>query len=165
MTGSTLRRAGAQRARRCALDADDIRALLPHRFPFLLLDRVTELEPPRRATGLKSVAVSEPWFAGHFPERMLFPGVLMVECLAQLAGVLIAASSVPENGVAGLGTGSQAALAEIKQIRFHKIVVPGDQLMLQVELAGHTSRAFEFLGTAHVGTTQVTRGHFVLAVQ
>ncbi|HEX6470706.1 MAG TPA: 3-hydroxyacyl-ACP dehydratase FabZ family protein [Streptosporangiaceae bacterium] len=73
------------------LDADEIGRLLPHRHPLLLLDRVLELDPPRRAVGIKNVAIAEPWFAGHFPGRALLPGVLLTECLAQLAGVLVAA--------------------------------------------------------------------------
>jgi 3-hydroxyacyl-[acyl-carrier-protein] dehydratase len=76
---------------RAPLGADEIMRMIPHRPPFVLLDRVIELDPPSRAVGLKAVTIAEPWFAGHFPGLAILPGVLVIECLAQLAGVLIAA--------------------------------------------------------------------------
>jgi 3-hydroxyacyl-[acyl-carrier-protein] dehydratase len=106
------------------LEAADIMRLLPHRYPFLLVDRVVELEPGRRAVGIKQVSANEPHFTGHFPERPIMPGVLMVEALAQTAG--IAVMTLDEyRGKLGLFAG-------IDDCRFKRLVVPGDTLRLEV---------------------------------
>src|ERR1700735_1876359 len=104
------------RVRRGALDAGQIMRMIPHRPPFLLLDRVLELDPPAHAVGLKNVTIAEPWFAGHFPQVAILPGVLVTECLAQLAGVLIAAGEAATPG--GASADGIGVLAEIKQFRF-----------------------------------------------
>ena len=106
------------------LEAADIMTLLPHRYPFLLVDRVVELEPGKRAVGIKQVTANEPHFTGHFPQRPIMPGVLMVEALAQTAG--IAVMSLDEyRGKLGLFAG-------IDGCRFKRLVVPGDTLRLEV---------------------------------
>ena len=106
------------------LEAADIMRILPHRYPFLLVDRVVELEPGTRAVGLKQVTANEPHFTGHFPERPIMPGVLMVEALAQTAG--IAVMTLDEyRGKLGLFAG-------IDECRFKRMVVPGDTLRLEV---------------------------------
>ena len=146
------------------LDADAIRRLLPHRAPFLLLDRVLELDPPARAVGLKNVTVAEPWFAGHFPEHMVFPGVLLGECLAQLAGVVMMAEAAnAAEAAAGTTMPSVGLLAEIKSMRFRKPVYPGDQVNLAVELLHHTSRVFEYRGIAKVAGIVAAQGKLVIA--
>ena len=105
------------------LEAADIMRILPHRYPFLLVDRVIELEPGRRAVGIKQVTANEPQFTGHFPGRPIMPGVLMVEALAQAAG--IAVLSLDEyRGKLGLFAG-------IDDCRFKRMVVPGDTLRLE----------------------------------
>jgi 3-hydroxyacyl-[acyl-carrier-protein] dehydratase len=98
--------------------------ILPHRYPFLLVDRIVELEPGRRVVGIKAVTANEPQFTGHFPERPIMPGVLMVEALAQTAGVAI--MTVPEY------RGKLALFAGIDDCRFRRMVVPGDTLRLEV---------------------------------
>jgi 3-hydroxyacyl-[acyl-carrier-protein] dehydratase len=106
------------------LEAADIMRILPHRYPFLLVDRVVELEPGKRAVALKQVTANEPHFTGHFPERPIMPGVLMVEALAQTAG--IAVMTLDEyRGKLGLFAG-------IDDCRFKRMVVPGDTLRLEV---------------------------------
>lgn len=106
------------------LEASEIMRILPHRYPFLLVDRITELEPGRRAVGLKAVTANEPQFTGHFPGRPIMPGVLMVEALAQTAG--IAVLTLDEyRGKLGLFAG-------IDECRFRRLVVPGDTLRLEV---------------------------------
>ena len=106
------------------LEAADIMRILPHRYPFLLVDRVVELEPGKRAVGVKQVTANEPHFTGHFPERPIMPGVLMVEALAQTAG--IAVYTLDEyRGKLGLFAG-------IDDCRFKRMVVPGDTLRLDV---------------------------------
>jgi 3-hydroxyacyl-[acyl-carrier-protein] dehydratase len=106
------------------LEAADIMRILPHRYPFLLVDRVVELEPGTRAVAIKAVTANEPQFTGHFPGRPIMPGVLMVEALAQTAG--IAVLTLDEyRGKIGLFAG-------IDECRFRRMVVPGDTLRLEV---------------------------------
>lgn len=105
------------------LEANDIMRLLPHRYPFLLVDRVVELEPGKRIVAIKAVTANEPQFTGHFPDRPIMPGVLMVEALAQAAG--IAVITLPEyRGKLGLFAG-------IDECRFKRMVLPGDTLRLE----------------------------------
>jgi len=104
----------------------DIRKILPHRYPFLLVDRIIELEEGKRAVGIKNVTANEPFFQGHFPDNPIMPGVLIVEALAQVAG--IAVMNVEEfKGKLGLFAG-------IDKCRFKKVVRPGDQLILEVSI-------------------------------
>jgi 3-hydroxyacyl-[acyl-carrier-protein] dehydratase len=106
------------------LEAADIMRVLPHRYPFLLVDRVVELEPGKRVVAIKNITANEPQFTGHFPERPIMPGVLMVEALAQAGGVAVL--SLPEN------RGKLALFAAIDECRFRRTVVPGDTLRLEV---------------------------------
>ncbi len=106
------------------LEAADIMELLPHRYPFLLVDRVVELEPGKRAVAIKQVTANEPHFTGHFPQRPIMPGVLMVEALAQTAGIAVM-SLDDYRGKLGLFAG-------IDGCRFKRLVVPGDTLRLEV---------------------------------
>ncbi len=105
-------------------EAADIMRVLPHRYPFLLVDRVVELEPGKRVVAIKNVTANEPQFTGHFPERPIMPGVLMVEALAQAGGVAVL--SLPEN------RGKLALFAAIDECRFRRTVVPGDTLRLEI---------------------------------
>ena len=106
------------------LEAADIMRIIPHRYPFLLVDRVIELEPGRRAVGIKAVTANEPQFTGHFPERPIMPGVLMVEALAQTAAVAVMTLDA-YRGKLGLFAG-------IDDCRFRRMVLPGDTLRLEV---------------------------------
>jgi 3-hydroxyacyl-[acyl-carrier-protein] dehydratase len=106
------------------LEAADIMRILPHRYPFLLVDRVVELDPGRRAVGIKQVTANEPQFTGHFPERPIMPGVLMVEALAQTAGIAVLTLEA-YRGKLGLFAG-------IDECRFKRMVVPGDTMRLEV---------------------------------
>ena len=108
------------------LEASDIVRILPHRYPFLLVDRIIELEPGKRAVGLKAVTANEPQFTGHFPGRPIMPGVLMVEALAQTAGVAVLTLDA-YRGKLGLFAG-------IDDCRFRRMVVPGDTLRLEVDV-------------------------------
>ncbi|GEM_PF-621450 len=108
------------------LDIEDIRALLPHRYPFLLVDRVLELRPGESAVGLKNVTINEPFFTGHFPGQAVMPGVLICEAMAQLAGLMIL--SMPEH------TGKFAYIAKMDNVRFRIPVVPGDALIIEANL-------------------------------
>jgi 3-hydroxyacyl-[acyl-carrier-protein] dehydratase len=125
------------------LEAADIMRLLPHRYPFLLVDRVVELEPGKRAVGIKQVTANEPHFTGHFPERPIMPGVLMVEALAQTAG--IAVMTLEEyRGKLGLFAG-------IDDCRFKRLVLPGDTLRLEVIVEKLRGMFGKVRGVASVG--------------
>src|ERR1700693_5157998 len=108
-------------------DIIQIMELLPHRFPFLLVDRITELEPNKRIVGLKNVTINEPFFQGHFPGMPVMPGVLIIECMAQVAGVLIYRELAEPRKKLIYFTGIESA-------RFRRPVVPGDQLRVELEL-------------------------------
>lgn len=125
------------------LDSAQIMAILPHRYPFLLVDRVTELEEGKRAVGVKSVTINEPFFQGHFPGRPVMPGVLIVEAMAQVGAVAIL--SLPAY------RGKVALFAGLDAVRFRRQVVPGDQLRLEVTLERLKSAAGKGRGKAFVG--------------
>ena len=115
------------------LDINKILRILPHRAPFLLIDRVVELEGMKRAVGVKNVTINEPFFQGHWPSAPIMPGVLIVEAMAQLAGVLLLRKF--EN------TGKLAVLLSIDKVKLRRSVVPGDQLRIEVEALKVRSRS------------------------
>ncbi|MFM8454044.1 MAG: 3-hydroxyacyl-ACP dehydratase FabZ [Gammaproteobacteria bacterium] len=123
---------------------EEIMAYLPHRYPFLLVDRVLELEPGKSIVALKNVTVNESFFTGHFPQKAVMPGVLMIEALAQAAAILAYKSTdwKPSESLFYLGS--------IESARFKKVVLPGDQLILKVEVLKQRSKVWKFLGTALV---------------
>jgi 3-hydroxyacyl-[acyl-carrier-protein] dehydratase len=106
-----------------------ITAMLPHRFPFLLIDRVVAVEPSKTLRAIKNVSINEPFFQGHFPGHAVMPGVLIIEALAQASGVLTQISAVSHPGRAPL-----YYLVKVDNARFSKTVIPGDQLVLDVAL-------------------------------
>jgi UDP-3-O-[3-hydroxymyristoyl] N-acetylglucosamine deacetylase/3-hydroxyacyl-[acyl-carrier-protein] dehydratase len=116
-----------------AMDARAIGRLMPHRYPMLLVDRVLALEPGRRAVGVKNVSINEPFFPGHYPGTPIMPGVLIVEALAQMGGLLL--SQTLEH------TGKVAVLLSLDKVKLRKAVTPGDQLVLEVEAMRATSRS------------------------
>ncbi len=123
------------------LDIQAIKEILPHRYPFLLVDRILELEP-ERVVGIKNVTADEPFFAGHFPDFPVMPGVLIVEAMAQVAGVLV---------LKALGTKQRAVyLASIDQAKFRRPVVPGDQLRIEMKVGKRKATVAKMYGTATV---------------
>lgn len=111
------------------LDIDRIMSMLPHRYPFLMVDRVTAFEPHRHLTAIKNVTINEPFFQGHFPGHPVMPGVLIIEALAQASGVL---TQLSNNGPSV--ERPVYYLVKVDKARFSRIVVPGDQLVLHIDL-------------------------------
>ena len=125
-------------------DIRDIMAYLPHRYPFILVDRVVEIELDKRIVCLKNVTINEPFFQGHFPGTPVMPGVLIVEALAQAGGVLVYASQSEENRQ------SLMYFMGIDKARFRKLVIPGDQLVLDVEWTKRRGSVSKMFGRATV---------------
>ncbi len=128
-----------------SMDIQDILAHLPHRFPFLLIDRVIQLDPGKSITAIKNVTINEPFFPGHFPQRPVMPGVLMLESLAQAACVL-----AYKSGDAEPGTNDLYLFAAIDNARFKRLVEPGDQLELHVEFIRAKQSVIKVHGEARV---------------
>ena len=136
------------------LDINRIKELIPHRYPFLLIDGIQTLTPNVTATGIKNVSVNEPFFEGHFPDRPVMPGVLIIESMAQTAGCLV---------VASLGKESEGKLVyfmTIENARFRKPVVPGDRLVINVEKLRSRGSVYKFSGKAFVGEVLAAEATF-----
>jgi beta-hydroxyacyl-ACP dehydratase FabZ len=125
-----------------ALDIQAIRDILPHRYPMLLVDRIEELEP-ERIVGIKNVTVNEPFFVGHFPDFPVMPGVMIVEAMAQVAGVLVL-SSIPDRAT------KLVLLASVDEAKFRRPVRPGDQLRIEMNLLKRKASIAKMSGTASV---------------
>ena len=140
------------------IEIKEIMAILPHAYPFLLVDRIVEIEPGKRAVGIKNVTYNEPFFPGHFPGRPIMPGVLIVEAMAQTAGVL-AFYSLPEQerkkSVFFLG---------MDNVRFRKPVIPGDQLRMELEITRHRQSIWGFKGKALVDGNVVAEGDLLAMI-
>ena len=134
-----------------------IESILPHRAPFLLIDEVIELEPGRRVTARRRVRADDWWFAGHFPERPVMPGVLIVEAMAQTGAVAVLVEE--EN------RGKLAFFAGIDDCRFKRVVEPGDELTLRCEIDTVRGPIGRGKATAHVGDELAARGTLMFAVE
>ena len=149
------RRAEADRASGPVLDVRGIVSRLPHRFPFLLVDRVLSFDDGKTLTAIKNVTVNEPFFTGHFPERPVMPGVLICEALVQAGGLLASCSTdgVPDDrGV---------VLAGIERARFRRPVEPGDQLVLEIQLLKKHRPLWKMRGRARVDGQVVAEAEFL----
>jgi 3-hydroxyacyl-[acyl-carrier-protein] dehydratase len=135
------------------LDVEQIKLLLPHRPPMLLVEKLTNIVPGESATGYKAVSISEPFFMGHFPERALMPGVLIVEAMAQTAGALVVYS------LKGKASSSVYFLT-IEEARFRKPVVPGDVLRMPVKKLRQRGPVWKFEGQAFVGDDLCAEAQF-----
>jgi UDP-3-O-[3-hydroxymyristoyl] N-acetylglucosamine deacetylase/3-hydroxyacyl-[acyl-carrier-protein] dehydratase len=138
------------------LDVNEIKRILPHRYPFLMLDRVIELEKDKRAVGIKNVTVNEQFFQGHFPQQPIMPGMLQVEALAQLAGVLLFNDQKD--------SGTLAYFRTVEKVKFRKPVVPGDQLRLEVLVIRKKGKLAKFSGQALVNGEITTEAEFTIAL-
>ncbi|HQY32052.1 MAG TPA: 3-hydroxyacyl-ACP dehydratase FabZ [Thermomicrobiales bacterium] len=138
------------------LDAVAIMKIIPHRYPFLLVDRIEELEAGQRAVGIKNVSMGEPFFQGHFPDYPVMPGVLMVEALAQVGAVAMLV--MPEY------QGKIAFFAGLDNVRFKRQVKPGDTLRLEVTLGGIRRNIGSGTGIATVNGEIAVKGDFMFAI-
>jgi len=142
------------------MDIHQILKRLPHRYPFVLVDRVVELDPGRRLLALKNVSINEPYFAGHFPGRPVMPGVLMLEALAQ-AGALLSFDT------AGIVVDERTLFyfAGIDNVRFKRVVEPGDQLLLDVTLLRQRQGLFRYAAQARVGDEVAVEAELMCVVR
>jgi UDP-3-O-[3-hydroxymyristoyl] N-acetylglucosamine deacetylase / 3-hydroxyacyl-[acyl-carrier-protein] dehydratase len=120
----------------------EIMKILPHRYPFLFVDRVIEIEPGKKGIGIKNVTINDGYFQGHFPQKPVMPGVIMIEAMAQTAGVVVLTS--------GAHNGKVALFMSISDVKFRKVVYPGDQLLMEVEIVRDRERTAHVKGVARV---------------
>ncbi len=139
------------------LDVNEIRRILPHRYPFLLVDRILELEP-ERIVGIKNVTANEPFFPGHFPDFPVMPGVLIVEAMAQTAGVLVL-KSIPDR------ESKLVFLVSIESAKFRKPVVPGDQLRIEMSVIRRKGSVAKMAGRATVDGVLVAEAEVMCKLQ
>ena len=138
------------------MDIKEIHKFLPHRYPFLLVDRILEINPGNKATGIKNVTCNEEFFQGHFPGNPIMPGVLMIEALAQVAGLLAFRS--------GASAGKAVYFMSIERAKFRKPVVPGDQLKLEVTILQQRGNVWKFSGNASVENKVAAEAEFTAMV-
>ncbi len=140
------------------MDLVEIQKLLPHRYPFLLVDRVVEIIPGQKLLGYKNVTINEPFFAGHFPGHPVMPGVLILESLAQACAILAYKSADLDP------TREVSYLMAIDGAKFRKPVVPGDRLDLEVSVLKHKGAVWKQKGVASVNGVKVAEGEFLATV-
>ena len=126
------------------IEIDEIMRVIPHRYPFLLVDKIVDVVPGESCVGIKNVTINEPFFQGHFPQRPVMPGVLIIEAMAQTAGVLVVKSLGPEF------LGKLVYFMTIEEARFRKPVVPGDQLRIHCRKERARGMVWRFRGEAKV---------------
>jgi 3-hydroxyacyl-[acyl-carrier-protein] dehydratase len=138
------------------MDIKEIQKFLPHRYPFLLVDRITEMNPGVKAVGIKNITINELFFQGHFPGQPIMPGVLIIEAMAQVAGVLAFHS--------GASPGKSVYFMSIEKAKFRRPVVPGDQIKLEVNILQHRGNVWKFSGNAIVDEKVAAEAEFTAMV-
>jgi beta-hydroxyacyl-ACP dehydratase FabZ len=141
------------------IDVKEIMQILPHRYPLLLVDRIESLKEGEEIVGIKNVSINEPFFVGHFPGNPIMPGVLIIEAMAQVGGVLAFHSSPKE------WAGSLVYFMGIDKVRFRKPVVPGDQLRLKLTTIRQKQKVFKMRGEAYVDDTLVAEAELMAAIE
>ena len=131
----------SRRAHPRTLDIEAIKDLLPHRYPILLVDRILDFEPGKWIRGVKNITMGDPIFLGHFPQKAVFPGVLIVEAMAQTGGCLVLQSLRDRHD-------KLMYFMAIDKVKFRRPVVPGDQLVMDIEVISHKGRICKLRGTA-----------------
>jgi 3-hydroxyacyl-[acyl-carrier-protein] dehydratase len=137
------------------MDIGQIMKVLPHRYPFLLVDRIVEIVPGETAIGLKNVTINEQFFVGHFPGHPVMPGVLILESMAQVAGILAFASVGDLDDIEKSMEDKVIYFMSIDKVKFRRPVVPGDQLRQEIVLTRHRGTIVSFEGKAYVGDVMV----------
>lgn len=138
------------------LTVTQIQAIIPHRYPFLLVDRILEVEPMKRAVGIKNVTANEQFFQGHFPDKPIMPGVLLLEAMAQVGGVALL--------IAEEYRGKLAVFAGIDRVKFRRPVVPGDQVKMIGEVTKIRGNMGKIWAEAYVDGDLVAEGEFLFAL-
>ncbi|HRK95427.1 MAG TPA: 3-hydroxyacyl-ACP dehydratase FabZ [Rhodospirillales bacterium] len=141
------------------IDIHGIQRMIPHRYPFLMIDRVIDLVVDSRATGVKNVTINEPFFPGHFPTDPIMPGVLIIEAMAQTAAVLVVASLGPER------EGSLVYFMSVDSARFRKPVVPGDTLLVHVAKERKRGNVWKFSARAEVDGVLVAEATYAAMIR
>jgi 3-hydroxyacyl-[acyl-carrier-protein] dehydratase len=139
-------------------DINEIKRMIPHRYPFLMIDRVVDIDPHRSAVGIKNVTVNEPHFDGHFPVRPVMPGVLVIEAMAQTAAVLVVETLDLRD------SDSLVYFMSIELAKFRRPVVPGEQLQLRIALLRNRGKVWKFRGEAHVGDALAAEAEFTAMI-
>ncbi len=137
------------------MTVNEIMKLLPHRYPFLLVDKIIDLKPGESALGVKNVTINEPFFQGHFPGQPIMPGVLVIEAMAQVAGVMAFSSGVE---------GKIVYFMSIDNAKFRRPIVPGDQVMMEIKVLKQRGNVWRFSGTATVDGKLVSEAEFTAMV-
>ncbi|MEC4676849.1 MAG: 3-hydroxyacyl-ACP dehydratase FabZ [Nitrospirota bacterium] len=137
------------------MNINEIMKYLPHRYPFLLVDRITDMQSGASASGLKNVTINEAFFQGHFPGHPIMPGVLIVEAMAQVAGILAFSSGIE---------GDSVYFMSIEKAKFRRPVVPGDQIILEIRVLQQRGKVWKFSGTASVDGKIVSEAQFTAMV-
>jgi 3-hydroxyacyl-[acyl-carrier-protein] dehydratase len=137
------------------MTVNEIMKLLPHRYPFLLVDRIVDLQPGVAATGVKNVTINEPFFQGHFPGQPIMPGVLIIEAMAQVAGVMAFRSGIE---------GKAVYFMSIDNAKFRRPVVPGDQVVMEIKVLKQRGNVWRFSGAATVDGKLVSEAEFTAMV-
>src|SRR5246500_2136636 len=140
------------------LDIERIRAMIPHRYPMLMIDRVVEIVPDQSAVGIKNVSVNEPYFAGHFPQRPVMPGVLIIEAMAQTAAVLVVQT------LGSVAEGKLVYFMSVDNARFRRPVFPGDRLDVYVAKQRNRGNVWKFEGRAKVGDNLMAEAVFAAMI-
>lgn len=146
------------------LTADDIEKMLPHRYPFLMIDKVIDLVPGQKATGIKSVSINEPYFQGHFPNHKVMPGVLIIEACGQLAGLVKLSEKLEGDGNPLFNHNKVEYLASVIKFNFKHTVSPGDQLIIKAFNFKIVQNLMQVNVQAMVKTTLVAEGVLVITI-
>jgi beta-hydroxyacyl-ACP dehydratase FabZ len=146
------------------LGYQDIIEILPHRYPFLFVDKIIELELGKRVVGLKGVTINEPFFQGHFPGNPVMPGVLIIEGLAQTGGILGRLTMAESKGIPVAELGSATLFMGIDKVKFRKPVVPGDRVRYEVDALRTGTKVWKVAGKAHVGENLVTEAELLASI-
>jgi len=150
---------GAVSAVGTTIDINRIQEMIPHRYPMLMIDRVVDVVPNVRATGIKNVSINEPYFQGHFPAQPVMPGVLIIEAMAQTAAVLVVATLGPEN------EGRLVYFMSVDSARFRRPVEPGDTIHIHVEKQRNRGNVWKFKGEARVDDTLVAEAVYAAMIR